>query len=171
MDFINSKSKNNFPAIEKLLPHTGDKILIDGVTAKSEGKIEAYTTHRNARVFASSSGDLPAWLTLEYMAQAISAYAGINSLAANQPISIGLLLGARKLESNQSHFSADIPLYIIATLSFGDDESISVFNCQAFQCSDINNPQPFKNGFSCQADLKVLKTDDPAMLLREEVLN
>ena len=70
-------------------------ILLDRVIEFEEDALTAELTVRNDCLLGSETL-VPAWAGIEYMAQAIGAYAGIRSKLAGQPISLGYLLGTRR---------------------------------------------------------------------------
>src|SRR5262245_61944349 len=91
------------PPIRDLLPHSGRMVLLDQVLAIDGDGLSAGVELRNDSMFCVN-GAVGAWVGLEYMAQAIGAYAGYNARLRGEPIRIGYLLGTRRYDSNQPHF-------------------------------------------------------------------
>ena len=72
---------------------------------------------------------VPSWAGIEYMAQAIGAYAGIKSILAGEPIKLGYLLGTRRYISNVSDFNVGTALTVIVKVIIQDDK-LGAFDCQ-----------------------------------------
>ncbi|CBL46058.1 Predicted 3-hydroxymyristoyl/3-hydroxydecanoyl-(acyl carrier protein) dehydratase [gamma proteobacterium HdN1] len=120
--------------VEELLPHSGQMVLIDEVIDYNEESITVRCTPRNDGLFnhesRNSAGDsVPAWVGIEYMAQAIATYSGIHRKKAGQEIQLGFLLGTRQYHSNVTHFPVGQALEIHAERSVQDGNGLCVFRC------------------------------------------
>ena len=71
---------------------------------------------------------VPAWAGIEYMAQAIAAYAGMMAKRAGEPIKLGFLLGTRRYSSNVAEFKVG------STLTVRVEKIIQDNNLGAFEC-------------------------------------
>ena len=115
--------------IEPLLPHSGDMVLLDEITEFTPDFIVAKTTIKPDNILIKNN-ILTTFSTIEIMAQAIGAYAGIQNKLQGLPIKLGYLLGSRNLEI----FSEEIPigttLEIQAKVSITDSLGFSIFECQ-----------------------------------------
>jgi predicted hotdog family 3-hydroxylacyl-ACP dehydratase len=102
-------------------------ILIDRLVAVSgqEGICEVTVTPQS--MFLEASG-VPAFVGLEYMAQAVAAYGGYQSYLANEPITIGLLLGTRHLAVYCQFFALGQILHIQVVHVWGKHELMR-FRC------------------------------------------
>ncbi len=118
-----------FNSVSELLPHRGDMILLDHITSWGEDYVEATVLHRGNHLFTDPDGNVPAWVGIEYMAQAIAALAGIRALREGRPIRIGFLLGTRKYESHIPYFKRGIPVTIRAERVLGGESDLVVFDC------------------------------------------
>jgi predicted hotdog family 3-hydroxylacyl-ACP dehydratase len=74
-------------------------------------------------------GRVRALVTIEYMAQAVAAYAGMKSWLAGEPPRLGLLLGTRELKLSVQHLLAGDALTVDVEHVFGDDQ-IGSFRCR-----------------------------------------
>lgn len=80
----------DFNDVGKLLPHTGDMILLDRVLTFDDDALSAGLTVRGDGLFGYID-HIPAWVGIEYMAQTVAAYIGIKSTLAGEPIRFGYL--------------------------------------------------------------------------------
>lgn len=115
--------------IDALIPHSGEMILLDEILQSSPDCIAARCTPKADSLFSRADGTVPAWVGIEYMAQAIAAFAGIQAKQAGNEIRLGFLLGTRHYHSNVTHFMPEQALIIRAECSIEDSNGLSVFNC------------------------------------------
>jgi predicted hotdog family 3-hydroxylacyl-ACP dehydratase len=116
-----------FPTIAELLPHAPPMILLDEVVEAHPGRLLARVTLHAGSPFVD--GDrVPALVAIEYMAQAIGAYAGLRARAAAEPVRIGYLLGTRELKLEVDAFRVGDALTVEVTHVWGDDQ-IGSFQC------------------------------------------
>ena len=94
----------SMPDIRSLLPHSGPMVLLDRVIAADEESLCAEVRIRQNSLFCNADG-VGAWVGLEYMAQAIGAYAGYTAKLRDDPIRVGFLLGTRRYQSSQPSFA------------------------------------------------------------------
>jgi len=113
--------------IADLLPHSGNMVLLDRVIGFAENVLIAELRVRGDGLFGDDQA-VPAWAGMEYMAQAVAAYAGVNAKRAGEPIKLGFLLGTRRYNSNVAEFKVGTLLTIRAELMF-QDENLGVFEC------------------------------------------
>lgn len=117
-----------FP-FESLLPQTGDMCLLDRLLAVDEESARAEFTVREDSLFALADGSVPAWVGLEYMAQAIAAWSGYHYLRHGEQIRLGLLLGTRHFESQVASFACGGILTVSIARQFEAANDMSVFEC------------------------------------------
>lgn len=115
-------------AIAQLVPHSAPMILLDRVDDwTSESAITSVTINEQSP-FVESLG-VPAYVGIEYMAQAISAKAGISALMQDAPVQIGFLVGSRRYTCNVSHFPIGTKLCVEIIESLISDNGLSVYDC------------------------------------------
>ena len=84
--------------VESLVPHSPPMVLIDEVLEFDDNSLlAAVDIYGNCMFYNRDIEGVPAWVGIEYMAQAISAFAGIQALKRGEEIKPGFLLGTRKL--------------------------------------------------------------------------
>ena len=78
-------------AIEQVVPHRGRMLFVDELLESDVDAVVVSAEVRPDNLFADERG-VPAWVGIEYMAQAIAAWAGCRALARGEPARIGFLL-------------------------------------------------------------------------------
>jgi predicted hotdog family 3-hydroxylacyl-ACP dehydratase len=139
-----------YPPIEQLLPHRPPMILIDRMIDATDTGSRCDVTIESQTLFLEPGG-VPAFVGLEYMAQAVAAYGGYRSYLAGKPIAIGFLLGTPQLKSYCQFFDCGQTLQIQVTHVWGDHELMQ-FHCTIQDASTGKLLQ--------QAELNVFKPND-----------
>jgi predicted hotdog family 3-hydroxylacyl-ACP dehydratase len=119
----------NMPDIRSLLPHAGPMVLLDRVIAADEESLCAEVTIRSDTLFCTAEG-VGAWIGLEYMAQAIGAYAGYLAYQRGEKVKIGFLLGTRRYECSRPYFTVGTRLQIHVRRVFQSDNGMGSFECR-----------------------------------------
>ncbi len=115
--------------IETLLPHSGAAILLDAVLACDENSLLAGATVRSHGAYGDCADNLPAWMGLELMAQAVGAWAGCQARQAGEPVQLGFLLGTRRYDCRVRAFAPGMRLTIRVERSLEDAAGMAVFLC------------------------------------------
>ena len=115
------------PDIRSLVPHSGTMVLLDRVISADENSLCAEVTIRPGSLFYSAG--VGAWVGLEYMAQAIGAYAGYRARLRGEPIKIGFLLGTRRYESRRPFFPNGTVLQIRIKRAWESEDGLASFDC------------------------------------------
>lgn len=116
--------------IAELVPHAGDVILLDEVLRFDTESLQARATVPAHSPFHTDDGTLPNWVGLEFMAQAVAAWAGCQARTAGQAVALGFLLGTRRYECSIPHFPAGMTLIVAVTSSLQDASGMGVFECR-----------------------------------------
>ena len=116
-------------AIEDVVPHRDGMCLLDRVLRWDDEAIQAELVVPYEGLFVEDGG-VPAWVGIEYMAQAIAAWAGCHARQAGREPSIGFLLGTRRYESRASWFRAGALLRVEATRELLGDNGLGMFSCR-----------------------------------------
>ena len=124
------RSKVQFDDITEVLPHAAPMILVDEVLSYGDDYVEVLVSHDKPSIFTDDHGNVPVWVGIEYMAQAISTYAGIMNLRANRPVQIGLLLGTRHYKAFTRQFEKGRPVTVTVKELYRDDENLVLFDCE-----------------------------------------
>ena len=90
--------------IRRFLPHSGVMVLLDRLLEVGPEELRAEVTIRPDSVFCDGH-DVPGWVGVEYMAQAIAAYAGYTAQLRGETVKIGFLLGTRRYEASCPGFA------------------------------------------------------------------
>jgi predicted hotdog family 3-hydroxylacyl-ACP dehydratase len=123
-----SKMAENIPySIEELLPHAHPMILLDRVVTHRKDFIQAALTIRKESPFFEN-GEVPSYVSLEYMAQAIGVWNGLFARLHNKEPQVGFLLGSRQLTLYVSSFKEGLELDIYGEVKYNDGEMAS-FDC------------------------------------------
>jgi predicted hotdog family 3-hydroxylacyl-ACP dehydratase len=115
--------------IADVLPHANDMILLDRIETCDAESIVCVRKVEPGALFVDEDGQLPAWVGIELMAQAIAAWSGCHALDAGQPIRLGFLLGSRLYSCNADAFKVGSELRIKAVRSFHDEDGMGAFAC------------------------------------------
>jgi predicted hotdog family 3-hydroxylacyl-ACP dehydratase len=138
---------------EQVLPHRHGMLLAERVDYGADyGQI--MLTVRRDSPFCEAQG-IPAWVGIEYMAQAMGVYSGVERHQHGGTPQIGLLIGTRRYDSSVPVFSLGAQLTTTARLVFSDAE-MYVFNCEI---SDGQN-------VLARGDIKAFRPDDIHEFLR-----
>ncbi|MGH8456753.1 MAG: 3-hydroxylacyl-ACP dehydratase [Stenotrophobium sp.] len=114
---------------EQVLPHRYEALLVDAVSYGADyGR--ASLTVREKSPYCDGIHGIPAWVGVEYMAQALGVFSGVELLQAGQAVKIGLLIGTRRYESSVPAFALGTHLTITAKLLSREDRDIYVFACE-----------------------------------------
>lgn len=115
-------------AIAEVVPHEGLMSLLDTVLEYDEESLSASVEIRNNTLFVEADG-VPAWVGIEYMAQAIAAYSGVQRCLAGRAVKVGFLVGTRRFNSSHSHYPLGSKLRINVIREFQADNGLGSFAC------------------------------------------
>ena len=115
--------------IDQVLPHEGGMLLLDELLELGDDYIVcAVRVHARTR-FCDGAHGVPAWVGIEYMAQTMCAFSGVEEVRAGFPPSIGLLLGSRRYQSEVAWFAPGSDLRVRAELQLRDENDLVAFQC------------------------------------------
>ena len=115
--------------VEEVVPHRGPMSLLDEIVDYGEDWLRAAVTPRPGASFAGADG-VPAWVGIEYMAQAASAFGGIEQVQRGEQPSIGLLIGARYYRCVQDFYSFGTALDAHVRIAMRDAEDFAAYDCR-----------------------------------------
>lgn len=118
----------NFPHLDELIPQSGPMRLIDFVISEVAETVSVAAIVRSTNIFFEPSRGVPAYIGLEFMAQAISAYDGLERWRSGLPPAIGFLLGCRRYSTTRRYFSEGETLVIEVTSLLGEG-ALASFDC------------------------------------------
>ncbi|MEP3486792.1 MAG: 3-hydroxylacyl-ACP dehydratase [Sneathiella sp.] len=122
-------------------------VLLDRFVAATESALEAEVHITEGSPFYCPEKGVPAYVGIEYIAQAISAYNGLLSYQNNEKIELGFLLGSRRVDLKCAYFPVGSILSILVNVSFNDGEmavfdGTIILDGQAVVTGRINAYQP-----------------------------
>lgn len=139
--------------VEDVVPHTGIMSLLDRVADCGEDWLEAEVRIGRDTLFAEERG-VPAWAGIEYMAQAIAAFAGVQRRRRGLEAAVGFLVGTRRYDSSHSYFPPGSRLTIRVEREFQADNGLGVFACE------ISGETIDHHKIAASAALNVFQPDD-----------
>ena len=115
--------------IAPLLPHTRTMCWLDTLIEASDEHLVAEATPGLGHPFATPQG-IAIWHGLEFMAQAVAAWAGWRARARGEAPKIGFLLGTRRYAFERPHIPLDRALRIHIHREFFADNGLGMFRCE-----------------------------------------
>lgn len=112
---------------ETLMPHSAPMVLIDKLIDAGEDFVHTQVEIRPGIPFFENSG-VPSYVGLEYMAQNIAVWSGLQSQKQGNSPKIGFLVGSRILTLTIPQFSEGSVLDVFGHMIFHSDEMAS-FDC------------------------------------------
>jgi len=130
---VNDMDSLTFGRIETLVPHRGGMRLVDRVLEVDDDHVLAEVDVPFDGLFVRD-GEVPSWVGIEYMAQAVAAWAGARAqrqgAAGPRP---GLLLGTRRYEAHCGGFASGSRLRVEARCEFIAGNGLGQFDCRIVQ--------------------------------------
>ena len=123
-------------SIDRYVPHRGAMSLLDSVTTADDASIAARVTVRDDGLFETPDG-VPVLLAVEYMAQAVAAFAGARSAARGEPVQLGLLLGVRNFVAAVPYLAPGDALEVAAALVLESTAGLAVFDCRVTNGAEV----------------------------------
>ncbi|MCP4331975.1 MAG: hypothetical protein GY785_04920 [Gammaproteobacteria bacterium] len=144
-------------SVAELVPHSGRMSLLTKIVDYGEDWLQAEVVITRESTFADERG-VPAWIGLEYMAQAVAAYSGLQERLCGGMPKIGFLLGSRKYLCNAERFPIGQKLLLTVHPEMLGANSLNVFNCELQG-----------EGISASALVNVYQPEDTEAFLQEAV--
>lgn len=147
--------------IESLVPHSGAMCLLDRVLECGDEHLVAEVTVPVQGLFSDSQGPgtgVGAWVGIEYMAQAVAAWAGAQERAKGEAPKIGFLLGSRRYQCTVARFEQGQVLRVEIARQFQADNGLGQFDCRILAQDQL----------LAQAQLTVFGPPDPVQFLNGE---
>lgn len=141
--------------IGELVPHSGHMSLLDRVVDYGEDWMRTEVRVGSESMFADRRG-VPSWVGLEYMAQTIAAYAGLQERRQGGAPRVGFLLGSRNYSCDVEYFAVGQNLSIKVTRELIADNGLNVFACE-LDGEDLH----------AEAIVNVFQPDDVEQFLKE----
>ncbi len=123
------------PPLRQLVPHAPPMLLLDELVEWAPGRARCAVRLRPDSPFMED-GRVRALVSLEYMAQAAAACAGMEARGGEGAARGGLLLGTRELSLAVAHFRAGDELMVEAE-RVSADEQVTSFRCQVHRGQEL----------------------------------
>lgn len=147
--------------VSSLVPHSAPMVLLDAVLEYGEKYlVAAVDIHPGCRFYDATLEGVPAWVSIEYMAQAISAWAGVQARQKGENIKVGFLLGSRKLLLPVKVLAAGQRYTVAVKQLLRDDSGLASFDCQVLLADKI----------CVEARVNVYEVDDIKEVIEETVV-
>ncbi len=114
--------------MEDLLPHAPPLVLLDDLVECGDGTITCGLTVRGDGLF-DTDGAVPAWIGIEYMAQAVAAYSGVQRQRSGDAVRVGFLLGTRRFVTSVPAFPVGQRLLVRAEKLIEGSNGMASFAC------------------------------------------
>lgn len=114
-------------AIAPYVPHSQGMCLLERIVAVDDDSLSAEITPSAEDIFAHDDG-IPGWIGLEWLAQAIAAWAGWHGAQRGESPAPGLLIGTRRFAVMQDHFAFGATVRVTIRLDFRADNGLGQFH-------------------------------------------
>lgn len=112
--------------IAPFVPHAQGMCLLDRIVEVGEGRLIAEVTPGALDLFCTGEG-IPAWVGLEWLAQAVAAWAGWQAASRGESPAVGFLVGTRRYETVIGHFPLAKRYRVSVSLDFRADNGLGQF--------------------------------------------
>jgi predicted hotdog family 3-hydroxylacyl-ACP dehydratase len=131
-----SRARNDGPwpphAMDAWVPHRGAMSLLETVEHCDDQRVVARVRVSADGPFVGADG-VPAWIGIEYMAQAVAAWSGALARAGGGSPRIGYLLGSRRYEAAVPAFEPGAELRVFAQCELMGGNGLGMFDCRIEQ--------------------------------------
>lgn len=118
------------PQVTDLILHRGPAVLLESILEVSPTRCIASVRLEPGAWYLQADGTAPAWVGLEWMAQAAAAFSGHRHREAGREPRLGFLLGTRSYEALVPAFPVGPGLEVEAEVLFLDDSGPGAFTCE-----------------------------------------
>ncbi len=146
----------DLPAAE-YIPQSGPMCLLERIVAVDEESLVATTVLKSDGLFCRD-GRVGSWVSLECMAQAVAAWAGIQERGNGRGPRIGFLLGSRRFDCHRAWLPVDQMLRIEVKKEIQLADGLGQFSGRTLVADEL----------LATAVITVIAPDDPAAVLAGE---
>jgi len=143
-------------SVADLVPHSGKMSLLDEIIDFGEDWLHAKVNITADSMFVEKQG-VPALVGIEYLAQAVAAYAGLQEQKDGRKPKLGFLLGVRKYLCSTDYFSIGDILTLQVKLEMQAENGLNVFQCLLIS-----------DEIEASARLNVFQPDDAQQFLQDD---
>ncbi len=118
--------------LEDVLLHRGSMLLLDSLISHHPERLSAAVHVSADTSFFLAPHVVPAWIAIEYMAQAIAALGGLNALGRGEPVPLGLLIGSQKFHSSCGYLPSGVELTVEVVENVAATYGLGAFEGRVF---------------------------------------
>ena len=126
---MNVKPAQTIYQPEDVLPQRAIMLLIDNINHWSNEKVECAVIAGKNGAFVDNNNQIPSWVGLVYMCQAIAALVGIRRKESGKSILLSFVLGSRRIESEAPFFMLNQNLLVEVTNEMRSENGLGVYSC------------------------------------------
>lgn len=115
--------------VADLVPHRGAMSWLDRVLSVDTERVVAEADIGEDSLFLRG-GQLDVWTGIEYMAQAVAAWAGHRARSEGRAVALGFLVGTRRYDVHRQFFRPGDCLRIEASCELMADNGLGMFACR-----------------------------------------
>lgn len=146
--------------IETILPHTTPMILIDSLDSYDENTgVCSVTITPQSNFYNAGSQSVASHVGIEYMAQAIAAYANANQVDSGAKVEIGFLVSSRKYKIHCNRFALNSKLTVKVEKLYSEANGLSAFDCRIEEADNL----------LVEAKINVFQPENPDQFLAEQM--
>jgi predicted hotdog family 3-hydroxylacyl-ACP dehydratase len=123
------------PRLVDVVPHRPPMLLLDEVVAWDANRVECRVVLRNDSPFVEA-GRVASTLAIEYMAQCIAVFVGLEAYERGEPIPLGYLVGARDISLPPDGFRVGDVLAVQAAPIWGG-QTLGSFQCKVDRVGEV----------------------------------
>ena len=119
----------DYPIVD-LIKHRRGMLLVDRLVSYDVSGVVVEVVLKKDTSFLNENY-VPAWVGIEYAAQAVAAWAGLQAIQGDKETKIGLLLSCRRYKSTRPRFMLGEVLNVHAREEFSDGQ-MGIFSCSIY---------------------------------------
>jgi len=123
------------PRLVDVVPHRPPMLLLDEVVAWDANRVECRVVLRSDSPFVEA-GRVASTLAIEYMAQCIAVFVGLEAHQRGEPIPLGYLVGARDISLAPGGFRVGDVLTVEAVPIWGG-QTLGIFQCKVDRVGEV----------------------------------
>ena len=116
--------------IEDLVKHRRGMLLVDRLVSYNVSGVVVEVIIKEDTSFLND-GYVPAWVGIEYVAQAVAAWGGLQAIQGDKEVKLGLLISCRKYKSTRPRFMLGEVLNVHTREEFNDGQMGS-YSCNIY---------------------------------------
>jgi len=145
----------------QVLPHQSPMLLIDRIVSWDNDRIQTTAGLIHNGLFDPGDGSVSSLICMEYLCQSAAAHAGIRQLEQGKPVTIGFIIGARKIEINDVAYQEGETFNIFVEQTFRDEDGIGVYDCALYHL----DTEKYGSEHVAYGNIKAVMPDNPEYVI------